>query len=67
MTKKAIGYIIILSVILGLSGCASSMMTNQESSKQARIIFEVSSIVEAEKVIESVRGSFNHRCKDIIN
>jgi len=65
MTKKVLGYIITIGMILGFSGCASSMMTNQESSKQARIIFEVPKNIKPEQVVSALRGSFNHRCTDI--
>jgi hypothetical protein len=65
MRGKILGYVVTIAVILGLSGCASSMMTNQESSKQARVIFEVPNTVEAEQVVQALQGAFNHRCRDI--
>ena len=65
MTKRIFSYIIALAMILGLSGCASSMMTNQESSKQARIIFEVPNSVNLEDVKNALQGAITHRTTDI--
>jgi hypothetical protein len=63
--SKLFSLIVALFVVLEFGGCASSMLTNQETSKQARIIFNVPKNLEPEKVVQALRGAFNHRCSDI--
>ena len=65
MTKRIFGYIIAFAMILGLSGCASTMLSNQESSKQARIIFEVTKSIDIEEVKNALQGAIAHRVTDI--
>jgi len=63
--KQIIGYVLAFAITLGLSGCASSALTNQESSKQARIIFEVPNSVDLEDVKKALQAAIVHRTTDI--